>query len=230
LIRADTAATKLAIAGIIGSVAFALGKDSLGAFLPLTPDALFSRWALWQPLSYGFVGRGPLDVIFGAIIIWSIGSALEATWGGRKLVAFALGSTVLAGVLTLPLALASSRISGLPFFGLAVMATNIWVAYGLSYGSAQTNFWGMPVSGYTFALIGAGFVFLNGAYSSWLMVIPDVLGVLLTLFYIKVGSPRLLWLRFSSWRLHQQLKGRSKRLRVVGGDRNIGGGSDGYLH
>jgi hypothetical protein len=231
LIRADTVATKLAIAGVAGSLAYSLLKDGMGQLLPLRPEFVFSHvWALFQPFSYAIVGGGAMEVIFGAIIIWQIGSSLEATWGGSKLLGFVLGSTVVAGALTLALAFVVPPIRAFPFFGLGVMATNVWVAYGLSYGKAQTNFWGMPVTGYTFALIGAGFVFLSGAYSSWLVVIPDVLGILLTLFYVQVGSPRVLWLRFTSWRLQQQLRGRSKRLRVVGRDRNIGGGSDGYLH
>jgi hypothetical protein len=45
-----------------------------------------------------------------------------------------------------------------------------------------------------------------------------------------VGSPRFLWLRFTSWRLQHQLRGRAKHLKVVSRDRNIGGGSDNYLH
>ncbi len=46
------------------------------------------------------------------------------------------------------------------------MGRALWVAYGLSFGRRQTNFWGLPVSGNVFALIGVGFVFLNGAFSA----------------------------------------------------------------
>jgi hypothetical protein len=111
-----------------------------------------------------------------------------------------------------------------------VLGTALWVAYGLSYGQAQVNFWGLPVTGNVFALIGAGFVLLNGAYGGWAMVIPDLVCIGLTVAYVKGASPRLLWLRFTSWRLQRQLKGRSGHLRVVTKDRNIGGGSDNYLH
>jgi hypothetical protein len=53
---------------------------------------------------------------------------------------------------------------------------------------------------------------------------------MLTALYVKWGSPRVLWLRFSTWRLQRQLRGRSRHLKVVTKDRNIGGGSDGFLH
>jgi hypothetical protein len=104
------------------------------------------------------------------------------------------------------------------------------VAYGLSLGRAQTNFWGLPVSGNILAAIGAGFVFLDGAFNGWLLVVPAVLGLLLTAVYVRAGGPELWWLRFQSWRLQRRMRGRSKHLRVVAPDRNTPQDSDRYLH
>lgn len=225
--RFDTAASKLALALVAGSVLVALTHQTA---LLLIPGEFIHSLFLWQPLTYGFIATDPMGVIFGALILWQIGSAMESSWGSRRLLAFSIGLPAIAGLLTVALSFAITGMKGFPFPGGWVAATALWIAYGLSYGPSQTNFWGMPVTGYTFALIGAGFVLLSGAFYGWAGVIPDLIGCALAVAYVKGASPRLLWLRFSSWRLHRQLRGRSKHLKVVSKDRNIGGGSDSYLH
>ena len=94
-LNAKTMATKLTLAGILGSVVFALGKSSFGAYLPLTPVAVLHGF-VWQPLTYGFVGSSPMEIMFGALAIRSIGGALESTWGPKRLLTFSLTTTVLA--------------------------------------------------------------------------------------------------------------------------------------
>ncbi|MHB8875718.1 MAG: DUF1751 domain-containing protein [Myxococcaceae bacterium] len=225
-----SAGAKLAIALIAGSLLFAMARG-LGMWLVLTPGAVFGSFALWQPLTYTFVETTPMGVIFGALITWSIGGALEQTWGPKRLVGFAIGVTVLAGLLTLALSYPVGALWKHSFAGGTVMTTALWVAYGLSFGHRQTGFWGMPVTGNVLALIGVGFVFLNGAFGGWLQIIPEAFALLLTFIYVKVGTPHMLWLRFWSWRMLRQQKARSKHLTVVGGDdRNTPKDSDRYLH
>jgi membrane associated rhomboid family serine protease len=226
-LRIDTVAAKLALALVAGSVLFALTKQQ--ALLLVPADFIHSLF-LWQPLTYTFIATDPFGVIFGALILWQIGGAMESTWGSRRLLLFSIGVSALAALLTVGLTVALSHWQSVSFAGAWVVATALWVAYGMSYGPARTNFWGMPVTGYTFALIGAGFVLLSGAFYGWVFVVPDLIGCILSVAYIKGASPRLLWLRFSSWRLHRQLRGRSRHLKLVTKDRNIGGGSDNYLH
>jgi membrane associated rhomboid family serine protease len=222
------AAAWLAVALIIGSVVFALARDGIGPLLLLVPG-LVLRGFVWQPLSYGFVADSPMGVIFGALILWQLGGALEQTWGTRRMAFFAVGTTVLAGVLTVLVALLVSPLRLLPFAGGFVMGSALWVAYGLSFGRQQTNFWGLPVSGNVFALIGVGFVFLDGAFSSFYRVIPEALGLGLTWGYLRLGGPGDWLLRFQSWRLQRQLRSRSKHLTLVSPDRNTPRDSDRFL-
>lgn len=222
------AAAWLAVALIIGSVVFALARDGIGPLLLLIPGAVL-RGYLWQPLSYGFVADSPMGVIFGALILWQLGGALEQTWGTRRMAIFAIGTTVLAGVLTVLLALVVPPLRLLPFAGGFVMGSALWVAYGLSFGRQQTNFWGLPVSGNVFALIGVGFVFLDGAFSSFYRVIPEALGLGLTWGYLRLGGPSDWFLRFQGWRLQRQLRSRSKHLTLVSPDRNTPRDSDRFL-
>ena len=226
----QTAATKLAVGLVAGSILFALFRQSFGEWLVLVPALVLRSFALWQPLTYAFIENSPMGVIFGALILWSIGGALEQTWGSRRLVLFALGVTALSGALTVALSILVEALQAMPFFGGTVMTSALWVAYGLSYGQRQTNFWGMAVTGNVLALIGVGFIFLNGAFGSWLAIIPSALGALLSFGYVRGATPSMLLLRVQSWRLHRQLKGRSKHLRVIGKDRNTPNDSDKFLH
>jgi membrane associated rhomboid family serine protease len=221
-----TASAKLAIALIVCSLIYAVALPQMA----LAPRAVLEAFFLWQPLSYTFVETSPMGVIFGALITWSIGGSLEQTWGAKKLVAFALGVTVIAGLLTV--ALAFDALLGQMYGGGTVMTTALWVAFGLSWGSRQTGFWGMPVTGNVLALIGIGFVVLQAAFarSVW-VVVPEALAIAMTYAFVRFNFPSSTLERFNSWRLRRQLDKRRNHLNVVSGDkRNMPNDSDRFLH
>lgn len=226
-----SAAARLALALVIGSVAYGLGHETFGQLLLLIPAGVLHRLWLWQPLTYAFVETTAIGVIFGALILWQLGSALEQSWGGRRMALFAVGATVTAGVLTVLLSLVWPQLQLVPgFAGGTVMASAVWVAYGLSWGSRPTNFWGLPLSGNLFALVGVGFVVLSGVFSRFLDVLPSILGLALTWTYLRVGGPGEWLQRLQGWRLQRQLRRRAKHLTVVSPERNTSGDSDRYLH
>jgi membrane associated rhomboid family serine protease len=217
----EAMSAKLAIGLVAGSVLFLLTRSTGGILLLLTPGKLGSF--LWQPLSYSFIETSPMGIIFGAIIIWSIGGWLEGVWGPRRMLLVALGCTVLAGLAT---AVAAFIIPvAAVYAGGSVMASVLWVAYGLVIGRGQTNFWGIPLSGNAFAGIGAGFVVLrvltsgDNPVEGLVYQLPDVLGLLFVFIYMRGASPRRLWLRIQHWRLQRQLRGRARNLRVVSSER-----------
>lgn len=228
--RIRSGAVALAVGLIACSFVFALTKESIGGLLLLTPSLVFGRWMLWQPLSYALIETTPVGVLFGALIIWSIGAALEQSWGMRKMVWFGLGTTVVAGILTSLLGLLVPSVGAHSYGGGTVLSTVLWVSYGLAFSSRQINFWGLPVTGNVFALIGLGFLLLTAAFYGWRLVVPDAFGVLLAFMYLRVASPGDWWLRFSGWRLQRQLRSRSKHLSVISGQRNMPKDSDRYLH
>jgi membrane associated rhomboid family serine protease len=212
----QSTAARLALGVVVGSVVWALLANSgLDWLLLLTPAAVVERVALWQPLTYAFVATSPLAVLFSGLIIWSMGGALEQTWGGRRMVRFVLGVTVGAGLLTVLLGLLVPSLRLVSYPGATVLTSVLWVAFGLAWGRGQTGFWGIPMTGNTFALVGVGFVFLNAAFGGWRSAVPEVLGLVLTWGYLRLGSPRMLWLRLQSWRLQRQLRGSRRHLRVV---------------
>jgi membrane associated rhomboid family serine protease len=234
--RVRSLSAKLAIALIAGSVVTFLAGPT---FLVLDPELVLTRGTIWQLVSYAFVARDPLTIIFSALVVWSIGSALEATWGPRRLLSVALGCSVSAAVLTVLLAIPLTSIRSFQFYGAWVLGSVIWVGYGLSFGRAQTNFWGIPVTGNVLALIGVGFVLLQvlfnyGQTGSWMLAVrpslPELYGIALVAAYLKLGSPRVWLLRLQSWRFQRQFRIRSKHLRVISKDRNTSRDSDRYLH
>lgn len=226
--RVRSVSAKLAIVLIAGSVLTFLFGPRL---LVLNPDLVLEHAAVWQLVTYAFVAGDPLGVIFGALVVWSMGSALEATWGSRRLIWVVLGCCLTAAVLTVLTALAFPSLAGHQYAGAWVMGSVIWVGYGLSLGRAQTNFWGLPVTGNVLALIGVGFVLLYVlAMHSVVPLLPELYGIALVAGYIKMGSPRVWLLRFQSWRFQRQFRVRSKHLRVISKDRNTSGDSDRYLH
>ncbi|WP_224364124.1 rhomboid family intramembrane serine protease [Hyalangium versicolor] len=218
----ESTAAKLALGLVVGSVLYLLTRNALGGLLLLSP--VLPGGVLWQPFTYAFVEVSPLGIIFGALIIWNIGGWLEGVWGPKRMVMLALGCTVVAGFLTTVVMFLLGVNAG-GYTGGTVMASILWVAYGLVIGRGQTNFWGIPLSGNAFAGIGAGFVVLGiltspgGILVGVLGHLPEIFGLLLALGYVKGGSPRGLWLHFNHWRLQRQLRNRSRNLHVISSDR-----------
>ena len=184
----------------------------------------------WQPLTYTVLEHDPVGVLFGALVAWSMGRVLELTWGGRRVVVFALSVTALAGVLTVACSFAWGALLLPRYGGGTVLTSSLWLAYGWSWGRRQTNFWGLPINGN--ALEGVGLLFLGlNALQAWslLPVFPHLLAAGLTYAYVRFGSPLGWWGRLRAYRLQRQLRQRAGHLKVVDGQRS-GRGSDRYLH
>jgi membrane associated rhomboid family serine protease len=222
----ETMAARLAIGLVVGSVLALATRESLGGLLLLIPRAVFPGLFLWQPFTYAFVELNPVSIIFGTILLYTMGGALEMSWGSRRLLWVLWGGTVLAGLLTTLVGVLVPALSGYPYAGGWVMGTIAWVSYGLSIGRGQTNFWGIPITGNVFAGIGAGFVLLNALSAGWASQLPEIFALGFSFLYVRGGSPRKLWLRFQHARLQRQMRDRSRHLRVISEDRP----SDKYLN
>jgi hypothetical protein len=108
-----------------------------------------------------------------------------------------------------------------------MIISTIWIAYGLraAFSRQLLNFWGSPLRGETFALIGLGFVLLNAVFAGILVVLPDLIAAGLTYLYMyKRGlfnlseARRRLELSYYNWKL-KRLKSKAG-LRVVKGSKS----------
>ncbi|MCP3062018.1 rhomboid family protein [Myxococcus sp. K38C18041901] len=213
----ETTASKLAVGLVAGSVLFlVLRYQGAGnsVLLLLSPNTVFNNFFLWQPFTYAFIESEPFSILFGALLLWSIGGWLESYWGAKRLVMVAVGCTALAGYVLGVVGLFMPLPAG--YQGGWVMGSVLWVAYGLVIGKGQTNFWGIPLSGNAFAGIGAGFVVLRVLTAGFLSQLPHVVALVLVFAYVKGASPKRFMLQLQHWRLQRQLKDRSKHLHVVG--------------
>lgn len=217
------AAHQVAIAVIALSI---LDQLLGGTALLFAPGAVLNHFELWRPFTGLAIASSPMEIVFGALIIYSIGGSLEASWGRKRFLLVALGIPFTAECLTL---LAYSALSGatqIGHGGASMIISTIWIAYGLraAFSGHLLNFWGSPLKGETFALIGLGFVVLAGVFSSFLLVLPDLLAAGLTYIYMYNRTifdlselKRRLELAFYNWKL-RRLKKRSG-LHVVKGTR-----------
>jgi membrane associated rhomboid family serine protease len=227
-----SSAAKMAVVFVVTSVVYYAAIRWVGPWVPLAPDRVIGDLELWRVLSYAFIFQpAPLSFIFGVLILISIGGALERHWGAKRLWLFCLGIAVSSAIVTVLLSLFMRFLGGYAFLGADLIVASMWVAYGLLIGPGRTNFWGLPVTGNTLALIGAAFVLLGGLLGSWTPLIPELVALVLTFVHVKLGFPGAQWTRLQSWRLQRDLAKRSSHLRVIGGDgRNTSRDSDKFLH
>lgn len=229
------AATALAIVSIAVSVVWQVLRITTGVSLFMTPGEVFADFALWQPFTWLVASDDAWGVLFTALILWSIGGSIERRWGRQRFLRFVFGVTFTAGLLTLAASLLIAPMQGFPFAGGGVMSSAVWVAWGLIIWDEQTNLFGWPISGRTFALLGVAFpvlVALFGWPRAAMALLPTFIAIALAFALIRFHlSPSDLWLRIQSARLQRDLKKRSSRLSVItGGERNMPRDSDKYLH
>jgi membrane associated rhomboid family serine protease len=209
-------------------IAFSVINGLLGGFaLLFVPLATISHLEIWRPFTSLLVAVHPMEIIFGALIIYSIGGSLEGSWGRKRFLTVALGIPFLAELLTMALFVTLRPSSPLVYHGASMIISTIWIAYGLRAAFARQllNFWGSPLKGETFALIGLGFVVLSAIFSGVLIVLPDLIACGLTYLYMyRRGlfnlseTRRRIELAYYNWKL-KRLKGRSG-LHVIKGSKD----------
>lgn len=223
----------MAFAVLVVSVLRALTAGSIGNLLLLTPAVLWSGLGLLQPVTFAFIATDPLGVAFSCFLVWSMGGSLEQAWGARRFWLFGVGTAAAAGLLTALVArfpLVAPQLWEASLAGSGVLVSAIWLAEGWRLGQRQLGFFGMPVTGNQFALIGLGFIFLRAVFSGWQVAFPEAVAAGLTYLYVRGFGPRLLWLRFTSWRLQRRMRSRTRHLRLVDEGRNTPRDSDRFIH
>lgn len=200
-----------------------LTSNGLYTLLFIPQETLF-RFELWRPFTSLFVATSPLEVIFGALIIYSIGGMLESRWSRKRFLAVGLGIPLIAEIVVLIAALLfQDPLSSQIFSGSRQVVTTLWIIFGLvaHFSHEVLNFWGTPIRGSTFALIGVGFVVLSGVFGSFLPIAPELVTVVLCYLYMyrhRIFRLRnQLELQYYDWKL-SRLKNKTK-LHVIKGKR-----------
>jgi membrane associated rhomboid family serine protease len=218
---------QMALLLVVTSIVAAASGSVMESAL-LSPSDVLQEFKLWQLVSPTFlVPASPLTILFGLIIMLQTGAWLEAQWSRSRVWIFVFGVNLLANVATVMIGLLSPRVFANSFFGGYTTIEAMWIAQGLIVGPGRLNWFGFPVSGYAFAVIGAAFTLLAGITGSWVSVVPQLFGIAITVGWVQGYTPGQLLLRFRSRQLERDLRKRSAHLSVVKGQKN---NRDSYLN
>lgn len=120
---------------ILDAVLIKAANMSLIPLLGLSVEGV-ARGFIYQPLTYSFISRGLMDVIFHALGLWFVGSELEEMWGRRRYVSFLVG-VVLGGALLYLLVgslfFTSGALSSFALTGLSGAVMALFLAYAILY-------------------------------------------------------------------------------------------------
>jgi len=124
-----TPAVKLLIwANVACFVVRFLATVTVDHFFGLAPDAVLTRFWIWQPVTYLFLHSGPFHILFNMLALWMFGVELERLWGRTFFLKYYFVTGIGAAVTTLLLSL-------LPFaFGQLLWGTVTVGASGAIYG------------------------------------------------------------------------------------------------
>jgi membrane associated rhomboid family serine protease len=220
-------AHQIAVAVIIASILQGLLIHSGADWLLFAPFRVVFSLEVWRPFTALLISTSPAEIIFGTLIIYSIGGALEARWPKQRFLKIIFGIPLAAEALvSLLAAVFGAPLVGAFYTGARLIITTLWIIFGLEahFSRERLNFWGTPITGKTFALIGLGFVVLSAVFAGPSSVLPDLFTALFCYLYMYRYTFRRytgkLKMKFYEAKL-KKLKGRGE-LKVIRGfrDRN----------
>lgn len=113
----------------------------------LVPENIFSKFFLWEPLTYMFLhSRNVFHIVFNMLLLWWLGSELEQRWGSRFFLAYYLVSGFGAGILYTFITMAYALIMGptsvltVPVVGASGAVFGLMLAYGIIFGERIVYF------------------------------------------------------------------------------------------
>jgi membrane associated rhomboid family serine protease len=193
-------------------------------FIPLS---VIYDLQVWRPFTSLFIAPNPMEIIFGGLIIYSVGGNLESWWGRKRFLRTVLGIPLAAQVVVLIVALLVPAVfAHTVYAGARQIITTIWILFGLTshFQGQRISFWGTPLKGKTFALIGLGFVLLGAVFNGLMTTLPELITAGICYAFMYRGDlpdvRRRAELIYYNWKL-KRLKTK-KGLRLVKGSKGDG--------
>lgn len=191
----------------------------------LVPENVFSKFFLWEPVSYMFLhSRNVFHIVFNMLLLWWLGSELEQRWGSRFFLTYYLATGLGAGLIYIVATLIYAFVAGptplltIPVVGASGAIFGLLLAYGIIFGERVVYF--MMV----FPMRAKYFVMILGAVEVATLLNNGVggdtanlahLGGLLSGYLFLKGYTRFQQKR---WRKQSDRRGRGLKL-VVNNDR-----------
>jgi membrane associated rhomboid family serine protease len=118
---------------------------------------------IWRLVTWPFVERDPLTLLFGGYMIYWLGQQLSFVWSEQRFLLRFFGYTVFATVGTTLLAAAWPPVRDVRHLGIWPVANALLVSWALLFPDRQLNFWGvLPLTGRMTAWLVLGGTFLWG--------------------------------------------------------------------
>jgi len=194
-----------------------IGLD-LAPFLGLS-SSLFFKGGIYSIVTYPFMGTGLFEVIFDSLLIWFLGSELEALWGKVKYLGLAFFAAFLSGAVFLFVGLFFPSLSLYPLTGLAGVCNAMLVIYAMLYPERYFSFMMIfPLKAKWFCLILLGMqlylgIFSPGAALAW----GHMGGMLAGYLFMKFWQMKIKGISFSL--MSKKLKSPKKgKLHLIKGE------------
>jgi membrane associated rhomboid family serine protease len=198
------------------------------ALAALIPQAILAG-EVWRIVTWPFVQRDVLGLLFGGFMLWSLGQQLSYAWSERRFLIRFINYTVVAGVGTTLLAVMLNDPT-LGHVGIWPVVIALLVSWAMMFPDRQVNLWGvLPMTGKTLALLVVGGTILSGLFSGGIRglatMAPHLIAI--TMAWLQArglgrGGQRQ-WSLARRWWSEREQKRRSKHLKVVKKDKD---GSD----
>jgi membrane associated rhomboid family serine protease len=141
----------------------------------LSPEAVL-RGEVWRLVTWVLLETDPLNLLFGALVLYWFGRDLAGTWGERRFLAAYLGVAAVAGAVTTLLALAWPALRGGAWTGLWPAADGLVVAWALLFPFRQILlFFALPVSGRALLWVTVGGTLLFALFHGVAAFVPHLL-------------------------------------------------------
>ena len=132
-------------------------SSSENLFFPLfglVPKLVWSKFMLWQPLTYMFFHGGIWHVLINMFVLWMFGSELERLWGKNRFLKYYFFTGIGSGLVTMVF----SFNSNIPIVGASGAVYGILLGYGLIYPNRRIYLYGIiPIKSIWF-VISVGFI------------------------------------------------------------------------
>lgn len=203
------------IANVIVFLLTYFARDQVIALFGLTPSAVLTGLAIWQPLTYMFVHASVSHVFFNMLTLWFIGVELERLWGTKYFTRYyfvcGLGAGLTQILLSAPFPEQFYRI---PTVGASGAIYGLLLAFALYYPTRPfLVFFVFPLQARYFVMILGGMSLLFSLEGGSGVAHTAHLGGLVTGYlYLKgLNGKRLniiseIQYRFLKWRINRMRK------------------------
>jgi len=168
------------------------------------------RGELWRLLTWSLLAPDPLNLAFSLLALFFFGPDLMSRWGRTRFFQLYFGGAFLIGVVTcLVVRFLPAVIGAVPNVGVSVMLTAMVIAWGVLFPDRTILlFLILPVRGRYMITVTVFILVLYGVFGSFMLLVPYIVAVVLSLLYMDVLSFRGVYLRARLAMLERQNKRR----------------------